>query len=176
MTEPDRRVQPDAESMPPVPVRAPAEEEGALAAEPLPEPAPGYARVVSLVLPGMGHILAGAWARGAPILFGWALLLAIAFLAGGRIAEIPGQGAWDDYLALATLAVTLAGLWWLAQRDLRRRGRPVEGGDSQWRIAGRVLRSDRLAMAGLAVIVVLYLVALLAPLIAPYDPIAQQDI
>jgi peptide/nickel transport system permease protein len=31
-------------------------------------------------------------------------------------------------------------------------------------------------MAGLVVVVLLYLVALLAPLIAPYDPIAQGDI
>ncbi len=46
-------------------------------------------------------------------------------------------------------------------------------GDSQWRIAGRHFRRNRIALAGLAVIVLFYLAALLAPLIAPYDPIAQ---
>jgi len=49
-------------------------------------------------------------------------------------------------------------------------------GDSLWRIAGRRLRRDPLALAGLAAILALFLVALLAPLLTPYDPIEQGDI
>jgi peptide/nickel transport system permease protein len=49
-------------------------------------------------------------------------------------------------------------------------------GESGWRIAGRILRRDRLAMLGLTLLAVLYLAALFAPWIAPYDPIAQADL
>lgn len=49
-------------------------------------------------------------------------------------------------------------------------------GDSQWAIAARHLRRDRLALAGLALVVALGLIAIFAPLVAPYDPIAQVDI
>ena len=49
-------------------------------------------------------------------------------------------------------------------------------GDSQWAIAARHFRRNRLALAGLVVLALLYTVAILAPLIAPYDPIAQGDL
>lgn len=53
---------------------------------------------------------------------------------------------------------------------------PVERGDSQWAIAARRFRRDWLAMAGLVVIAVLALLAILAPAVAPYDPTAQNDV
>src|SRR5690554_6138165 len=49
-------------------------------------------------------------------------------------------------------------------------------GDSQWRIAARLFRSDRLAMAGLIGLLALTVVAILAPVFAPHDPIVQTDI
>lgn len=42
--------------------------------------------------------------------------------------------------------------------------------ESPWRIALRTLARNRVAMAGLAILVLLSLVAVLAPAIAPYDP------
>jgi peptide/nickel transport system permease protein len=56
---------------------------------------------------------------------------------------------------------------------------PVEAeaaGDSQWRIAMRHFKRSKLALVGLGVIVLMYLVAIIAPLIAPYDPIAQENV
>ena len=49
-------------------------------------------------------------------------------------------------------------------------------GDSQWAIAARHLQRNKLALLGLFTVVALYLIAFLAPLIAPYDPIAQGDL
>ncbi|MDR0786697.1 MAG: ABC transporter permease [Gemmatimonadota bacterium] len=49
-------------------------------------------------------------------------------------------------------------------------------GDSQWTIAARQFRRNKLAIAGLVVMIVLYLMTLLTPLLAPYDPTAQGDI
>ncbi len=176
MAEPRRDLMGDPESMPPEPVPVGAEEGGALALE-APPAASAAARVLSAVLPGAGHIAIGAWARGAALLLAWAALLAVAFFARDRIAAVATDGSLEDYVAVTTLALALGAVWFVAFRDLRPRARSIDaGGDSQWRIAARLLRRDRLAMTGLAIIVVLYLVALLAPLIAPYDPIVQRDI
>src|SRR5690606_27786380 len=155
-----------------------AAERGALAAEAPIGPVPRVALVASALLPGAGHLLIGAWGRGVPLLFAWGVQLAVAFLARGRILAVRANGSLDDYVAVAALALGLGVGWALALRDLvvaprRALRRP---GDSQWRIAARHFRRNRVALAGLAVIVVLYFVAVLAPLIAPYDPIAQQDI
>jgi peptide/nickel transport system permease protein len=49
-------------------------------------------------------------------------------------------------------------------------------GESGWQIAARALRQNRLAMAGLMVLTALYLAALLAPWIAPFNPTAQGDL
>ena len=45
-----------------------------------------------------------------------------------------------------------------------------------WRLAAARIRHDRGAMLALGVIAVIYLIAILAPLLAPYDPKAQLDI
>jgi peptide/nickel transport system permease protein len=88
-----------------------------------------------------------------------------------------GGGSLDEYIAVATLAGLLLVVWGGALWDLAVRRRQVMSrGDSQWTIAARQFRRNKLALVGLGVIVVLYLVALLAPLIAPYDPTAQHDI
>ncbi len=50
------------------------------------------------------------------------------------------------------------------------------GGVGAWAIAIRHFKRNRLAVIGLVVVVGLYLVAVLAPLIAPYNPIAQHDL
>ncbi|MEN8374937.1 MAG: ABC transporter permease [Gemmatimonadota bacterium] len=55
-------------------------------------------------------------------------------------------------------------------------GAPPEKGDSQWAIAARHFRRNGLALGGLALVVLLTLLAVFAPLAAPYDPIAQDDI
>jgi peptide/nickel transport system permease protein len=47
---------------------------------------------------------------------------------------------------------------------------------SQWALARRAFSRNRTAVAGLVVVAALYLVALLTPLIAPYDPALQGDL
>jgi peptide/nickel transport system permease protein len=51
--------------------------------------------------------------------------------------------------------------------------RSPAGSESLWRMAWRKLRRHRLAMISLVVLTLLILMAVFAPLIAPYDPIAQ---
>jgi peptide/nickel transport system permease protein len=93
----------------------------------------------------------------------------------GRVASALG-GAWDEKLATWTLVAGLLGPWLWSWRDV---GRPHQAklvGVSQWDLAVRAFSRNRTAVAGLIVIVGLYLVALLAPLLAPYDPAFQGDL
>lgn len=156
------------------------EERAALASEG-PRSASGGALALSAVLPGAGHFLVGAPVRGMTYLITWGVFLAVAWLGWEAIAAIGGPRAGvGDWVAVASLVVALVATWALAMRDLRASGRNAPGeertGDSQWAIAARHLRRNRLALLGLFTVIALYLIAFLAPLIAPYDPIAQGDL
>jgi len=135
---------------------------------------------LSAALPGGGHLLRGEWVAGMLIALSWGFLLGAAFLSWGRIVAVftSPRLPVDGLVATLTLGLLMAGLWAWAMYDLHVRARrpPRRYGDSQWTIAARHFRRNRLAMAGLAVLVVLYVVTLLTPLIAPHDPTAQGDI
>lgn len=55
-------------------------------------------------------------------------------------------------------------------------GPPAQGFRTPWRIARRRFAANRLAVAGLTAIALLSLVALLAPVLAPYDPTAIEHV
>jgi peptide/nickel transport system permease protein len=135
---------------------------------------------LSALLPGSGHLLRGEWVRGMSILIPWGAFLGALYLAWDRIGEVftARRLPVDGLVAVITLALLLIGVWAWAMYDLKvRAARPVRRyGDSQWAIASRHFRRNKLAMAGLVVMLLLYVVALLAPLIAPFDPTAQGDI
>ena len=173
---------PDPESAPPVSVPTgmesgvPGDQSTVSSAEPLGDRPPAYVLLLSALLPGSGHAVIGEWLRGLVVLIPWGVLLGLVYWAWDRIAAV-GDASLDDYVALATLFGSMLLLWGWALWDLAVRGRrAATRTDSQWAIAARQFRRNRLALVGLAIIVLLYLVALLAPLIAPFDPIAQDDI
>ena len=165
--------------------------QGAVADPPRGRPSAG-AVLLGAVLPGAGHALAGAPVRGLGILLAWVALLAVAWLGREPIRTLGATGSLDDQVAAAALAVGLWLVWVGALRDLRRvsaasvrgaagatgaeRGRPERTRASQWAIAVGRLRRDRLAVVGTAVLALLFGIAVLAPLIAPYDPLAQGDL
>jgi peptide/nickel transport system permease protein len=142
--------------------------------------ASGGQLLLSALLPGAGHILRGEWVRGVSLLLPWGVLLGVLYLSWGRIEEVftARRVPVDGVVAVVTLAVLLLMVWGWALYDLRvRAARPVRRhGDSQWAIAGRHFRRNRIAMAGLVVMLLLYVVALMTPLLAPFDPIEQGDI
>ena len=152
------RASPDVESVPP---------------EPMPPALPPAAAA-----PARGGGV--AWARVITLVLAWGFFFSLVYLSWARIAAVPGMErvGIDMWLALATLAVTMGLLlrwtWRSVSPAHLARGRIK--GDSQWAIAGRHFKKNKLAIAGLIVMIVLYLVTLLTPLIAPFDPAAQGDI
>ena len=151
---------------------------GALTLGRVPRKPRGWAVALSVVLPGSGQIVEGATGRGLLFLLPWLLLLGALYLGWGRLLEIAGRRqpfSVGDWVAILGLGVTLLAVWGLAVVDLvQAPARALRArGDSQWRIAARHFRRSKLALAGVGVIFLLYAVAVLAPLLAPYDPIAQ---
>jgi peptide/nickel transport system permease protein len=180
MTERERIQQPgDPESGLPLPL--PVTELGTVTGpEPGPEQGlrPGRSSLVASALwPGLGHIVAGAWASGVPLLFSWSALLGLLFFARSRVFGIRETGSLDDLVAVITLVLLVLLVWGYALYDLTIGStRRAAKGDSQWKIATRHFKKSTVALIGLFVLGLLYLIALLAPLLAPYDPIAQTDI
>lgn len=130
-------------------------------------------RVVDGVVPGLGHVMAGSIARGTALLVSWVGMVAVLVFARARIAAVFATGSLDDWIALGTLLVGLGAVWRIAQREP---ARARQHGDSQWAITARSFQRNRLALIGMGFVGVLYAVTLLAPFVAPYDPIATGDI
>jgi peptide/nickel transport system permease protein len=104
--------------------------------------------------------------------------VAVAAAGPDRLAEAWRSGGVDGLIALATLVASVAGLYALSIADVWVWGArpPRREGISQWLLAWRQFKKNRLALLGLALLVVLYWVTLLTPLIAPYDPAIGDDI
>jgi peptide/nickel transport system permease protein len=136
--------------------------------------------LLSALFPGAGHVVRGEWVRGMSIVLPWGMFLGILYLSWGRIVEVftARRIPADGLVAVITLGLMILALWAWAMYDLRvRAARPVRRfGDSQWAIAARHFRKNRLAVAGLVIMLLLYAITLLTPLIAPFDPIEQRDI
>jgi peptide/nickel transport system permease protein len=151
------RASPDVESVPPEPM------------PPAVQPAAAPAQAGGV-----------AWARVITLALAWGFFFSLLYLSWARIRGVPGMErvGVDMWIALATLALTVGLLlrwtWRSVSPAHLARGRIK--GDSQWAIAGRHFKKNKLAIGGLAVMIILYLVTLLTPLIAPYDPAVQGDI
>lgn len=153
---------------------APSPGVGARAAQ----PRRPWAIGLSALLPGLGSVALGRVTPGAWILAGWAIAIVTLVISRGDVARTLDQGRLEDWVAFATLAVTVVGLWVWGILDVAVTAtRPIRRvGVSQWRLAGRRFRKNHLAMTGLAIMVLLYWVTLLAPYLAPYDPNFQGNI
>jgi peptide/nickel transport system permease protein len=137
-----------------------------------------WAIVLSALVPGLGSLAIGRIAIGAWILGSWAIALATITISTEDVSRTFTTGGAGSWIALVTLVATLVGVWLWGILDVAVVAtKPIKrAGVSQWRIAGRRFRRNRLAMAGLAIMVFLYWVTLMAPFLAPYDPNFQGNI
>ena len=122
------------------------------------------------VLPGLAPLLGGRRAIGGFVLWIWSGCIATLVLRWDRVFDAR-LGPLDHKVAFFTLFACLLGAWAWSFHDLRGalqdRGPRVAG---TWRIAASSFGRSRLAVLGLVIIGTAYLVALLAPFIAPYAP------
>ena len=134
----------------------------------------GARRLLGVLLPGLPSILDGRYAAGSAALLLWLALLGTALFRPGRFSEAL-LGAWDERIALATwtLAVLLLLAWSLREGAGGRTRGGVRATRGQWTLAWEAFRRNRLAVAAASVVVLSYLLALLTPLLAPFDPALQ---
>lgn len=132
---------------------------------------------VSVVLPGLPQLLAGRWGVGGAVLLAWIGGLWVLMARWERVQGAV-SGPPDHVAALVALAMVLALSWSWSFVDVRRKaegptpGEPASGLRALVSAFGR----NRLATVGAGVVAILYLVALLTPLLAPADPVAQGDL
>jgi peptide/nickel transport system permease protein len=128
----------------------------------------------------MGHMALNRKSRGFHLL-GYFLL--VAFIISWRWELVIGAfstPAVDRWLASLFLFLSLIGIVlfsrWDAQRLIQRMGDKVSKGKSPMRIAWRRFRGNVLAVGSIYIIVLFYFVAILAPILAPFDPAAIDDV
>ncbi len=133
--------------------------------------------VLSLLLPGLGHLANGYLVRGILFLLLDALQAGTLVLAvtRGRLAWLAGPS--DYWFSTLVLLLLFAALWAGAALDLRRilhRAQWPERGEGYWEIVGRRFSRDPKGIVGLFIIVSVAYVALLAPFFASGNAIHME--
>jgi peptide/nickel transport system permease protein len=110
----------------------------------------------------------------------WTAFVALGVaVTGDAAAHLAGRPL-DAKIALAFVALLVAGLPVVSALDCRRLRSSTaaerKAGESQWKQMIRRFLRNRVATVGMGLVVVLYAVAILAPLLATHDPNAQEDI
>ncbi len=125
--------------------------------------------------PGIGHLRRGRKAGAVKFLVVEAAWLATWVFRRDAVATCFGFADADAAIAAATMALLPVGLVLWARIDLRLSLNPATSisGASQTRLSYDRLVRNRQAVAGLWCLGFLYLVALLRPVLAPYDPNRQ---
>jgi peptide/nickel transport system permease protein len=125
--------------------------------------------------PGVGHVRRGFPRKAVKFFVLEAAWLALVVLRWPKVAAVFSLASLDAALAAATIALfpVLLVVW--ARLDLRGALNPVSRlhGVSQARLAYERVVRNRRAVAGLWCLGPLYLVALLRPVLSPYDPNRQ---
>ena len=146
------------------------------------EPQASRRRGVALraLVPGLGHLVLGHAGRGIRLML---FSAAVVFLTMWRWERFVGAFSTpflDRWLASIFLILLLVGAVWYSRRDagriLRASGEEKRRGRSPWAVAMRRFSENRLAVYSIYVILLFYALAILAPILAPYDPAAIPDV
>lgn len=131
-------------------------------------------------IPGLGHLALGSKTRGVHLLALAAAGGCVFFWRSERVAAAFSFGALDELMAslflLGSLVLAVVFSRWDVHRLLARGTEPDVPGRSPWQVAARRFRANRLAVGSVYVIVILYVAAVLTPLLAPYDPSAIENV
>jgi peptide/nickel transport system permease protein len=130
------------------------------------------------ILPGVGHLMLGKRRRGVHLLLltvGLALVLVLRWDAFVEALMSPRLASWlSARFLLAALATTALFSLYDVRRSLASHGEDYRG-RSPFQVARRRFADNQLAVIALYVIVLMYLIAALAPILAPFDPAAIEN-
>ena len=139
--------------------------------------------MVLALIPGAGHLILGKHRLGLHLLLFAAAMSVLMAVRWDTFVEALSSSAIDHWIASRFVIVALAGSIVVSVVDTRQiltrrrsaASRPTRG-RSPYRIALRRFTANSLAVMAVYVVALLYIVALLAPLIAPYDPAAIENV
>ena len=123
-------------------------------------------------LPGASMLRAGRWHLGVPVLVTWLFSGGLLLLRAQRVPQV-WFGDPAGKLAVFALGLALSGILFWTWSDPSGR-RPLLS--ARWQPAVRSFQRNRLAVVGSWVIFAAYFLAVIAPLLAPYDPTLQGDL
>ncbi len=132
-------------------------------------------RLLMALIPGLAQLRRGRIQAGLTLLGLAVSMLAVLILAIDRVGATFTAGRLDYWVALLTLVGTL-GLTWVVSFASSPRRPDAAVGISQWAIAWRGFKRNRVAMLGLYLMMMLYLATLLGPYLTVYEPNAIGDI
>ena len=123
------------------------------------------------LLPGLGHLRRGYVAAGARFLVFAVVWLVIVLGRWRAIAALFDRFGLEAAIALGFLGVFPFFLVWVTHRSLQNLvNPPAREGMGSWQLAWREIRNNPRGVWGLTLLGLLYMVAPLAPVLAPYDP------
>ncbi len=123
-------------------------------------------------LPGGALLRVGRWHLGVPVLTTWVFAVLLVVVRARRIPDVWFAGV-DGKLAVLTLGLTVGGLLVWAWSDPSGRRSLL---DRRWHPAARSFQRNHMAVVGAWIVFAAYLLAVLAPLLAPYGPNVQGDL
>lgn len=133
------------------------------------------------VVPGLGHLLLDRTARGLHLALAFLLLGLVLLLRWDAFLETLSARGAGEWIASRFLLAALGTLVFFSIWDVRRiladergGGRRPGAGQSPLASAWRRFSENRLALAAVYGVVLLSLAALLAPILAPFDPTALE--
>ena len=132
------------------------------------------------LVPGLGHLALGQRAKGAHLL---TVMVAVVFILIWRMERVVAafsSHAIDQWIASLFLVGSLLLVVVYSRRDVKQLldqgDEPSVASKSPWRVARRRFRANTLAMVSIYVIGIIYVAALLTPLLAPYDPTVIENV
>lgn len=136
---------------------------------------PPSVAMIGLVLPGLGHLLAGRIIPGLGLLSLTAVLVAAAVLGFPRFQDVVFSGPTQQLglhgaLAAAAWPIYAVALWWTAWRFANPLPQTEEQFNSNQAIFVRGFARNRNGMLGLFGVLLLATIVLFTPFIAPFDP------
>lgn len=129
-------------------------------------------RWMGYLAPGLPQLLRGKIPEGSAALCTWVGLVCLVLIRFDRILGALA-GGFDEQLALATLILVLASVWWWSFREYGKatRGQGKEGGAPEGApgVGWASFRKNRTALIGLWILGLFYLAMFLAPFLAPFE-------